>query len=300
MTLAQLYERAINWPSPRGIAATLVIASCLAAISLMVSFWKPRSLARVFACIGLGVFMTALYVFIEQTAVEEPNAFVTVKRYRHVERSRLLAVAALTIVPGVMTMALWIVHLKDRSQLRSRAPRHLKAGRKHFAEKNFDAALREYSKAIHAAPELAEGYCRRGLVYHELGKTEQAMTDLDRAIECDPRFPSAYLERAKLRTESGDFDGALSDFGHLMLIRANDPDSYLQRGVCLIKKGLLSDAIADFHRVLKLTNHSDYAEPAKKYLLQALEDPSTARQVSPNGAPVAPSPSEPRVEDKAF
>ena len=94
--------------------------------------------------------------------------------------------------------------------------------------RNFEAALREYNQAIHAAPELAEAYCRRGVVYHEMGKTEQALTDLDRAIQCDPRLPSAYLERGKMRTESGDFDGALADFGQLMTIRANDPDTYLQ------------------------------------------------------------------------
>ena len=33
-----------------------------------------------------------------------------------------------------------------------------------------------------------------------------------------------------------------------------------------MKKGLLREAAADFQRVLKLTNHSDFAEPAKQYL----------------------------------
>ena len=83
-----------------------------------------------------------------------------------------------------------------------------------------------------------------------------------------------------MRTESGDLDGALADFGQLMLIRANDPDTYLQRGVCLVKKGLVDDAVADFHRVLKLTNHSDYAEPAKDYLRQVLEGRAGRRRRS--------------------
>ena len=53
-----------------------------------------------------------------------------------------------------------------------------------------------------------------------------------------------------------------------MTMRPNDPDCYLNRGVCLARKGLISDAIMDFQRVLKLTNHSDYAEPARHYLEQ--------------------------------
>jgi lipoprotein NlpI len=136
------------------------------------------------------------------------------------------------------------------------------------------------------------------VVYHEIGKTAEALADLNRAIEVDPQLPSAYLERGKLRTEGGDFDGALADFGQLMLIRANDPDTYLHRGVCLVKKGLVDDAMADFYRVLKLTNHSDYAEPAKAYLRQVLDDRAGAMaRYKPNGTPVAPLPPQARAQD---
>ena len=38
---------------------------------------------------------------------------------------------------------------------------------------------------------------------------------------------------------------------------------------------MISEAILDFHRVLKLTNHSDYAEPARFYLNQLGSENST-------------------------
>ena len=122
---------------------------------------------------------------------------------------------------------MWIGHFEARYRLRSQVPRHLKAGRKHFAQKDYEAALREYNQAIDAAPSWPRPIAAAASFYHAMGKTAQALTDLDRAIECDPRLPSAYLERGKMRTESGDFDGALADFGQLMVIRANDPDTYL-------------------------------------------------------------------------
>jgi hypothetical protein len=53
-----------------------------------------------------------------------------------------------------------------------------------------------------------------------------------------------------------------------MFMRPNDAQCYLNRGVCLAKKGILTEAVFDFQRVLKLTNHSDYAEPARFYLNQ--------------------------------
>ncbi len=298
MRLADLYEQVINWPGQREIAVAMAFAASLAAAGILLSFWKPRWLGRFLGLGGLGLFMILFLVIREQTTIETSGEMITIKRYRYTESTRLLAFAAAMLAPCSAAGFMWIGHLKVRHQLRQQAPLRLKAGRKHFAEKNFDAALREYTDAIQATPELAEGYCRRGVVYHEMGKTEEALTDLDRAIECDPLLPKAYLERAKLRTESGDFDGALADFDQLMQIQAHDPDTYLQRGVCLVKKGLVKDGIADFYRVLKLTNHSDYAEPAKKYLRQALESLAVPPRFEPNGAVLIPSSPDTQAQDQ--
>ncbi len=110
----------------------------------------------------------------------------------------------------------------------------------------------------------------------------------------------AYLERAKIRAEIGDFDGALADFGQLTVLQANDPGLYLCRGVCFLKKGLNNDAAADFRRVLKLTNHSDFAEPAKNYLRQCESQtiPSTLPTPNPNGSPSEPARAKTHSSDR--
>jgi tetratricopeptide (TPR) repeat protein len=289
MTLAELYERAINWPGASEMAVALAVAMCLFVTGFALSFRKPRWLSRILGLVGLALAMAFLFAILERTAVEKPSATITIKRFRHTETTRLQAFIAMIVLPCTAAAVMWIGYLKGRHQLRRQVPRLLSAGRKHFAQRDFDAALREYNQAIQAAPELAEAYCHRGLVYHEMGKTEQAMADLDHAIQCDPRFPLAYLERGKLRTENGDFDGALSDFGQLMVIQANDPATHLQRGVCLVKKGLVDDAVADFYRVLKLTNHSDYAEPAKAYIREVLDRKSGAGSRHPSNGISVPS-----------
>jgi tetratricopeptide (TPR) repeat protein len=192
------------------------------------------------------------------------------------------------------------VLLATRRRLRAQVPRHLKAGRKHFVQKEYEAALLEYNKAINFAPYSGEAFCRRGCVYRAMGRAELALADFDRAIGHDPQLTSAYLERGKTRTENGDLDGALADFQHLLLIRANDPEFYLNRGICLMKKGLSSDAAADFERVLKLTNHSDFAEPAKTYLRQVevQANPSSSPPTANANAPaVPPYSSKPTAQD---
>ena len=301
MRLAELYERSINWPSRTGIVVALAVASFSVVAGLALSFRKPKWFGRGLGLVGICTIMAILFVVLQQTNIERSGASITIKRFRYPERTRLPVLGTMLVLPVAAVAVMWSGYWKSRFQNRSQVPRYLKAGRKHFVQKDLDSALREYNLAVGAAPELAEAYCRRGLVYHEMGKTAQALTDLDRAIQCDPRLSSAYLERGKMRTESGDLDGALADFGQLMLIRANDPDTYLQRGVCLVKKGLVNDAVADFHRVLKLTNHSDYAEPAKNYLRQVLEEQSgSPPQFRGNGSSALPSSPQPRAQDHAI
>ena len=94
----------------------------------------------------------------------------------------------------------------------------------------------------------------------------------------------AYMQRARLRTETGDLDGALFDLGKVMEIHPTDPELYLNRGICFYKMGQPAEAAADLHRVLKLTNHTDFAEPAK--------GPPPARIGSP-GLPAPPRPPAP-------
>lgn len=145
----------------------------------------------------------------------------------------------------------------------------------HLFLKEYEPALAEFSRAIHIAPYLAEAYSGRGAAYCGLGDVERALADFNRAIQYDPRLIPAFIQRARLRTESGDFDGALEDLNRVMELHPSDPEIYLNRGICFAKKGLPIDAAADFHRVLKLTNHSDFAEPAKDFLRQ-LEGQATA------------------------
>src|SRR5262249_52989814 len=182
--------------------------------------------------------------------------------------------------------------------LRAQVPRLLKTGRKHSFKKEYAAALREYNEAIKTAPDLAEAYFRRGSLYQSIGEFQFALADYERALSRDPRLAAAYLQRAKIRTETGEFDNALSDFGKFMSLRTNDPDSYLHRGICLMKQGKRAAAISDFQRVLKLTNHSDYSEPAKNYLrICENEADLAALPASTNGSPPATESTKPAAQD---
>jgi tetratricopeptide (TPR) repeat protein len=179
----------------------------------------------------------------------------------------------------------------------------MKAGRLQLFSKEFEPAVATYSRAIRISPYLAEAYCGRGAAYQGLGDIEHALADFNQAIQYDPRLAHAFVQRARIRTETGDLDGALSDLGRLMELQPSDPELYLNRGICYFRKGLRGEAATEFHRVLKLTNHSDFAEPAKEYLRQLDQAPfgfpltAPLPPPLPNGVPGPEVLPQPKAKD---
>ena len=194
------------------------------------------------------------------------NAYMTVTTYRYSERARTALLVGLVALPTLAVDRDVVSVCLDAAPATCVGSQAIEGRTATLRQKKFAAALREYNEAIQTSPDLAERYFRRGSLYHTMGEKAHALADFERAIVRDPRLAPAYLLRGKICLESGDVDSALADFGMLMTIRANDPETLLNRGICLVKKGQWSDAAIDLQRVLKLTNHSDFAEPAKQYL----------------------------------
>jgi tetratricopeptide (TPR) repeat protein len=296
MNAAQAFQRVVNAPGPTALLAAAGVAFALIVIACgVLSTGKRRWLAAGLGALGLVTVVAVLVLVDIQTVRSRTSESVTVTRSRYSEGRRRAARAALVALPVVLLAASLAVLASQRRLLRARVPRLLKSGRKYLLKKDYEAALAEYNRALQISPYLGEAYCGRGCVYHAMGNTAEALAEFDRAIQIDPRLPSAYVERAKVRTESGELDGALADLEQLMIIRPNDPELFLNRGICLLKKGQVKDALADFRRVLKLTNHTDFAEPAKNYLreLEAQVELPPAVADS-NGAPAVAAPSQPR------
>jgi tetratricopeptide (TPR) repeat protein len=299
MNFADYYQRIINWPgrTAEWIALVTAVAFVIMA-AVILSMGMFRRFARILGIIGVVLIVALLWIVREQTTTVKKGKYITVTTHRYSDRTRLALLVGLVTLPVVATVVMSSVFVTTRRRLRALVPRRLKAGRRHQAEKKFQAALREYNEAIQTSPQLAEAYFRRGSLYLTMGERALAMADFGRAIDRDRRFAPAYLQRGKMCLENGDYDSALADYGMLMTIRANDPETHLGRGICLVKKGLLSEAAADFQRVLKLTNHSDFAEPAKHYLRECESPaPKSLPAAGSNGSASASPSSEPSAPE---
>jgi tetratricopeptide (TPR) repeat protein len=74
-----------------------------------------------------------------------------------------------------------------------------------------EQALEAFKRACDLAPDNADYFYQRSLVYSQLKQASPALADLDRVIQLDPHHAAALLARAAYRTESGDKTGAEAD-----------------------------------------------------------------------------------------
>jgi tetratricopeptide (TPR) repeat protein len=257
--------------------------------ALLLSIGRLRPLAYTLGLLGVLALMFALFLIHEQQVVERMNEYVTIKHWRYGESARFQARVALLGLPAaaafVMLQVLWTTQRRRRRTL----PGHLRDGRISLVHGNYDAAMAAFNEALKIAPYLGDAYLQRGCVHEAKGDRAAALADYDHALRCDPQLSGAYLHRGRLRIELGELDAASDDFGRFMNMRPNDVEGYLNRGICFAKKGDAVNATADFQRVLKLTNHSDFADPARIYLDQLLGvAPTTSAELNPptdaNGA----------------
>ena len=298
---AELYDRVINWPSPAELTMMFGAAVVLITLAaLFLSIGRLRVFARILGVLGVATIMVALFVIHEQSDKEKIGQHITVTRKRYPEATRFQIRVALLALPAAAAIAMTTVLRFTRRRLRSRVPLHLNEGRRLLVRGEPGAALEEFNRALQISPYMGEAYFQRGCAQEARGKLDEALTDFDHALRCDAQLARTYLHRGRIRTARGDLDAALADFDKVSFMRPNDAECHLNRGICMAKKGWLGEAILDFRRVLKLTNHSDFADPARYYLNQlGGEDPLQSPGPSPNGAAHAPSEttSQPTAQD---
>jgi tetratricopeptide (TPR) repeat protein len=79
------------------------------------------------------------------------------------------------------------------------------------ARREVDQALQAFDRACELAPDNADYFYQRALLYAQLKQSGPALADLDRTIQLDPHHVAALLVRAGYRTQSGDKTGAEAD-----------------------------------------------------------------------------------------
>lgn len=83
----------------------------------------------------------------------------------------------------------------------------------HVARENFNAAAKDYNRAIELDSNVAEAYLNRGNLWFMANRYSEAIIDYDRALELNVMQPFvALLNRGMVRETVGQFDMAKADY----------------------------------------------------------------------------------------
>jgi tetratricopeptide (TPR) repeat protein len=263
-----------------GLTAWFALAGSIAVAGLVGTGWRrtrPVGLGILIA--GAAVAWMGLLTISECQDTQRLSRMITARYYTFSDLAREAAQVGLIALPA----AGWGVKvLRDKMERQRRKwhlSTYLRIANHAYLSGDFDRAIAEYSIAIKVDPTRTESYVKRGLAWSQKGDYTRAIADYDRALKLDPTLATAYDNRGIVLAARGDHEAAILDFDTASGLCPTDVAPMLHRGLSLAKLGETDRAADDFRLVLKLTNHSDYVEPARFHLamLEAEREAAEAR-----------------------
>ncbi|HEY2155228.1 MAG TPA: tetratricopeptide repeat protein [Isosphaeraceae bacterium] len=263
-----------------GLGAWFALAASVAAAGLVATAWRRTRLVGLGVLIaGAAVAWMGLLTVSECQDTQRLSRMITARYYTFSDMAREAAQLGLIGLPA----AGWgIKILRDKMERQRRKwhlSTYLRIANHAYLSGDFDRAIAEYSIAIKVDPSRTESYVKRGLAWSQKGDYARAIADFDRALQVDPALAAAYDNRGIVLAARGDHEAAIADFDAASGLCPTDVAPMLHRGLSLAKLGETDRAADDFRLVLKLTNHSDYVEPARFHLamLEAEREAAEAR-----------------------
>jgi tetratricopeptide (TPR) repeat protein len=121
------------------------------------------------------------------------------------------------------------------------------------AQSNFDAALAEFERAIHLAPDEVRYIGQRGETLRCMGRPTEAVADLDHLLTKKPNTGWAYGSRGAARQALGLLDASLEDLNKAIGLRCTHAQAFATRAETLRRLGRLPEALTDAERAIELS-----------------------------------------------
>ena len=119
-------------------------------------------------------------------------------------------------------------------------------------QKEYEEAIKHYTKAIELKPDSAEAYYHRGVVYFYLDDFDSAITNFAEMIKLEPNEVNAYLWRGWAYKRKGNFDEAIEDHNKAIALKPNNPNAYFNLGVIYKEKENFDFALDNFTKAIEL------------------------------------------------
>jgi tetratricopeptide (TPR) repeat protein len=132
-------------------------------------------------------------------------------------------------------------------------------GKAYYAKDQYDAAIKNFNKAIRLDPNDGYTYVCRGDAYRKKGQYDAANKDYSEAIRLDPKYALAYIWCGKSHHDKDQYDAAIKNFNEAIRLDPTDDYVYVCRALAYKQKGQINKAILDLKKALRLNPNSEWA-----------------------------------------
>ena len=163
----------------------------------------------------------------------------------------------------------------------------------YLLRREFNPAIKDFTKAIEYKPNDALIYYSRGTAYSLTREFDLAIKNYTKAIELNPEFSAVYIQRGAAYVENNKVDLALNDYSKSMELTQDDPAIFVRQGIAYGKKGELGTAIKNLDKAIELnpefaeaysTRGAAYIDKQEPDL--AISDLTKAIELDPNDAKI--------------
>ena len=145
-------------------------------------------------------------------------------------------------------------------------------GNELFGQRQYEAAIAEFTKAIAANPNQAAYYENRGFAYIPLERAAEAINDFTKALELAPKDVRGYVGRAQAYTLHKDFDQAVADFDKAIELAPDEPSTYRLRGFADLGKNDYTAALQDFSKAIEKNPQDAQSYERRGYCNRSLRE----------------------------
>jgi tetratricopeptide (TPR) repeat protein len=120
------------------------------------------------------------------------------------------------------------------------------------SKKEYEKAVADYTKAHELEPIALRPLTLRGDAWFALKEFDKAIEDYTEAIKWHPRHAEAYRSRGNLLFQQGEFRKAAADHSKLIEFDPKDAEAHYSRGLARLGLGQHADAVADLTKATEL------------------------------------------------
>jgi tetratricopeptide (TPR) repeat protein len=132
------------------------------------------------------------------------------------------------------------------------ADRHVEAGNDCYRRGDFDAAEREYHRALEMDPGHTRANFNMGVLLQQLQRPQEAVRHYSAAIDADPACAKAWVNWGNVLKDQGDLDSAYKLYRRALEIDPLDAKAMVNCGTVLMGRGDLTAAGELYRKALEL------------------------------------------------